>query len=120
MKLLKTIRFDESDGHVFSHAAVADEWAISGAFELADIEAEAVTGKLRQALLCTRDGPHHLIVDGEPLLGELNRIVEQASPRKAPVLGPRHVEPGDRARNPGGLVTGANAVTVEMTGGIHI
>jgi hypothetical protein len=49
MKLLKTIRFDASDGHVFPAAAEAGEWAVSGACLFDGIGADALTGKLRQA-----------------------------------------------------------------------
>ena len=48
LRLLKTIRFDASDQQVFEHAAVADEWAVSGAFEFADDPGEP-SGKRRQA-----------------------------------------------------------------------
>lgn len=48
LRLLRTIRFDASDDHVFEHAAPADEWAVSGAFEFADDETEPL-GKRRQA-----------------------------------------------------------------------
>jgi hypothetical protein len=49
MKLLRTIRFDASDERVFARAAAAEEWAVSGAFEFADLGGEALTGKMRQA-----------------------------------------------------------------------
>ena len=49
MKFLRTIRFDESDDHVFERAASPDEWAVSGAFAFADLAPETVTGKLKQA-----------------------------------------------------------------------
>ncbi|CFX17335.1 conserved protein of unknown function [Candidatus Filomicrobium marinum] len=48
-KLLRTINFDMSDAHVFEKAAEPDEWAISGAFEFADLDKSAIAGKLRQA-----------------------------------------------------------------------
>ncbi|MGI9386569.1 MAG: DUF6505 family protein, partial [Methyloligellaceae bacterium] len=38
MKFLRTIRFDESDDHVFDRAAAPDEWAVSGAFAFAEID----------------------------------------------------------------------------------
>lgn len=49
MKFLKTIRFDPSDDNVFDLAAAEDEWAVSGAFQFAGLEQEAVTGKAKQA-----------------------------------------------------------------------
>ena len=36
MKLLRTIRFDDSDDQVYARAAVPGEWAVSGAFAFAD------------------------------------------------------------------------------------
>jgi hypothetical protein len=47
-RLLRTIRFDASDEAVFERAALADEWAVSGAFEFANDDGEP-TGKRRQA-----------------------------------------------------------------------
>jgi hypothetical protein len=47
-KLLRTISFDVSDTYVFELAA-ADEWAVSGAFEFANLEPGEITGKMRQA-----------------------------------------------------------------------
>ena len=49
MKLLRVIRFDSSDDHVFERAGSVDEWAISGGFEFADVEPADLTGKTRQA-----------------------------------------------------------------------
>jgi hypothetical protein len=49
VKLLKTIRFDASDEHVFDLAAAPDEWAVSGAFAFAHLTAAEVRGKLKQA-----------------------------------------------------------------------
>lgn len=43
-KLLRTINFDISDAHVFEKAAEPDEWAISGAFEFADLDKSAIAG----------------------------------------------------------------------------
>jgi hypothetical protein len=48
-KLLRTIRFDDSDARVFDLAAEPGEWAVSGAFEFAALAPEAVTGRARQA-----------------------------------------------------------------------
>ena len=48
-KLLRTIRFDGSDDKVFARAAQPDEWAVSGSFAFADLDAAALTGKVRQA-----------------------------------------------------------------------
>ncbi len=47
-RLLRTIRFDASDSHVFAQAAGPDEWAVSGAFAFAALNQPPV-GKLRQA-----------------------------------------------------------------------
>ena len=49
MKLLRTIRFDQSDDHVFEKAAGPDEWAVSGGFAFAAMAREAMTGKTKQA-----------------------------------------------------------------------
>ena len=49
MKLLRVIRFDQSDDHVFDIAAEADEWAVSGAVVFAGIERGDIKGKVRQA-----------------------------------------------------------------------
>jgi hypothetical protein len=49
MKLLRVIRFDHSDDHVFARAAAAEEWCIPGGFEFADLEQADLTGKTRQA-----------------------------------------------------------------------
>ena len=49
MLFLKTIRFDNSDLHVFDNAAEPGEWAVSGAFAFADLPETIVTGKLKQA-----------------------------------------------------------------------
>lgn len=49
MRLLRTIRFDASDEHVFERAAASGEWAVSGAFAFADDDASALAGKRRQA-----------------------------------------------------------------------
>jgi len=49
MKLLRTIRFDASDERVYETAASPGEWAVSGAFAFADLGADVLTGKTRQA-----------------------------------------------------------------------
>jgi len=50
MKLLKTIRFDPSDGQVFENAAEPDEWAIPGGFAFGGLSDDAaLTGKRKQA-----------------------------------------------------------------------
>ncbi len=49
MKLLRVIRFDETDNYVFAKAAEPDEWAISGSFEFTGLADEAIKGKTRQA-----------------------------------------------------------------------
>ncbi|MFT5509004.1 MAG: hypothetical protein ACI89J_002081 [Hyphomicrobiaceae bacterium] len=48
-RFLKTIRFDASDTFAFPLPAAPDEWAISGGFAFADLEADELTGKTRQA-----------------------------------------------------------------------
>jgi len=48
-KLLRTIRFDDSDENVFHNAAVQQEWAISCAFQFCDHQWEELDGKTRQA-----------------------------------------------------------------------
>lgn len=49
MKLLRAIRFDDSDERVYDVAAQAGEWAVSGAFAFAGLADAALTGKVRQA-----------------------------------------------------------------------
>jgi uncharacterized protein DUF6505 len=49
VKLLKTIRFDASDERVFELAAVAGEWAVSGAFAFVHLVPAEARGKMRQA-----------------------------------------------------------------------
>src|SRR5260370_2204494 len=51
MRLLKTIRLDRSDEHIFSSAAPPGEWAVSGAFVFADEDPERLVGKQRQAFV---------------------------------------------------------------------
>lgn len=49
LKLLRTISFDASDARVFERAAAPSEWAVSGAFEFADLDKSEISGKVRQA-----------------------------------------------------------------------
>lgn len=49
LKLPKTIRLDQSDEHAFDHPAPAGEWAISGGFEFAGADPDAMSGKRRLA-----------------------------------------------------------------------
>lgn len=49
LKLLRTIRFDQSDAAVFDRAAEEGEWAVSGAFAFAELEPAELTGKTKQA-----------------------------------------------------------------------
>lgn len=49
LKLLATIRFDNTDEAVFAEAAAADEWAVSGAFAFAALADGDLNGKTRQA-----------------------------------------------------------------------
>ena len=49
MKLLRTVRFDNTDERVFEAAAEPEEWAVSGAFAFANLEPAEVTGKARLA-----------------------------------------------------------------------
>jgi hypothetical protein len=49
MKLLRTIRFDESDTRVFSVAAASGEWAVPGTFAFADADPEKLNRQERQA-----------------------------------------------------------------------
>lgn len=48
-RLIRTIRFDNTDDRVFPQAAGPNEWAVSGAFTFAD--PAALSGKLRQAFV---------------------------------------------------------------------
>ncbi|MEC9369649.1 MAG: DUF6505 family protein [Pseudomonadota bacterium] len=49
MKFLKTIRFDNSDEHVFETGAPPEEWAVSGAFAFSALAPDQVKGKTKQA-----------------------------------------------------------------------
>jgi Family of unknown function (DUF6505) len=49
IKLLRTIRFDDSDERVFASAATGGEWAVSGAFAFAHLDPELIVGKTKQA-----------------------------------------------------------------------
>lgn len=49
MKLLRTIRFDESDTRVFPLAAEPGEWAVPGTFVFADSDPAALGRRERQA-----------------------------------------------------------------------
>ena len=49
MKLLRVVRFDDSDGRVFERAAEDGEWAVPGGFEFAGDTADTLVGKRRQA-----------------------------------------------------------------------
>jgi hypothetical protein len=49
VKLLRTIRLDPSDTFVFERAAEPGEWAVSGAFAFAQVDATRLEGKARAA-----------------------------------------------------------------------
>jgi Family of unknown function (DUF6505) len=49
VKLLRTIRLDQSDTFVFERAAAPGEWAVSGAFAFAHVDVTTLTGKARAA-----------------------------------------------------------------------
>lgn len=49
MKLLRTIRLDESDAFLFEAAAESGEWAVSGAFAFAHLDPALLEGKARAA-----------------------------------------------------------------------
>lgn len=49
MKVLRTIRLDQSDSHVFERAAESGELAVSGAFAFAGVASDHLKGKRRQA-----------------------------------------------------------------------
>jgi len=49
VKLLRTIRLDPSDTFVFEKAAEPGEWAVSGAFAFAHLDAATLEGKARAA-----------------------------------------------------------------------
>lgn len=49
MKLLRCIRFDESDTRVFPHAADPGEWAVPGTFVFADADPDTLSRQQRQA-----------------------------------------------------------------------
>ncbi|MFN4311799.1 MAG: DUF6505 family protein [Ferrovibrio sp.] len=49
MKLLRCIRFDDSDTRVFPRAAAPGEWAVPGTFVFADADPEALGRQDRQA-----------------------------------------------------------------------
>jgi hypothetical protein len=49
VKLLRALRFDDSDTRVYERAAEDGEWAVPGGFEFADDTVETLVGKRRQA-----------------------------------------------------------------------
>lgn len=49
MKLLRTIRLDDSDTFLFETAAAPGEWAVSGAFAFAHLDPVTLEGKTRVA-----------------------------------------------------------------------
>ncbi len=49
MKLLRVVRFDESDSRVYERAAEDGEWAVPGGFEFSQDSTETLVGKRRQA-----------------------------------------------------------------------
>lgn len=49
MKLLRCIRFDQSDTRVFAAAADSGEWAVPGTFAFADADPEGLSRQERQA-----------------------------------------------------------------------
>lgn len=51
MKLLRVIRFDQSDDRVFEQAAMSDEWAVSGVAVFNGIGRDDIKGKVRQAFV---------------------------------------------------------------------
>lgn len=49
IKVLKTIRFDQSDDHVFDHPSGVEQIAVPGGFAFAHLAESDVTGKTKQA-----------------------------------------------------------------------
>ncbi|MGO1117166.1 DUF6505 family protein [Rhodovibrionaceae bacterium A322] len=49
MKLLRTLRLDQSDSEVFPLAAEAGEWAVTGSFAFGQLNPQELAGKDRQA-----------------------------------------------------------------------
>ena len=49
MKLLRTIRLDDSDAFLFETVAESGEWAVSGAFAFAHLDPATLEGKARAA-----------------------------------------------------------------------
>lgn len=80
-KVLRTIRFDSSDEHVFATPADPDEIALSGAFAFAGVGAEEIRGKMRQAfangfLALPSMGRATFVVVGEASDAELSKATE--------------------------------------------
>lgn len=50
-RLLRAIRFDVSDVHVFPRAADPDDWAVTGGFVFSGVDAAELSGKERQAFV---------------------------------------------------------------------
>ncbi len=44
-----TVRLDDSDARIFERAAEAGEWAIPGSFVFSNLNADDLTGKIKQA-----------------------------------------------------------------------
>ncbi len=97
MKFLRTIRFDNSDDHVFAQGAPPDEWAISGAFEFVDLPQDQLTGKVKQAfangfLGMTSFGRSTFATVGEATPADRARLVEQLAKHFADKYGAPDIE----------------------------
>ncbi len=96
-KFLRTIRFDNSDDHVYAAAAQPDEWAISGAFAFTNLEAGELIGKTRQAfangfLGLDSFGRSTFATVGEATVEELGEIEERLAFHFVEAYGAPNVE----------------------------
>ncbi len=89
MKLLRTIRLDPSDTFVFEKAAEPGEWAVSGAFAFAQVDATRLEGKARAAF---RSGFLGIDTLGWSTLAQIVEASEEDRVTAVEVLAQRLVE----------------------------
>jgi hypothetical protein len=89
VKLLRTIRLDPSDTFVFEKAAEPGEWAVSGAFAFAQVDATRLEGKARAAF---RSGFLGIDTLGWSTLAQIVEASEEDRVTAVEVLAQRLVE----------------------------
>src|SRR5690625_4610441 len=81
-KLLRSLRLDQSDSHIFAEAAAAGEWAVPGTFAFLELEPEKAASKDSLAftsswLGCTTFGRCSLVEVAEIQEAEFFALVER-------------------------------------------